>query len=45
VFETEKDKLKKVFKNIERISLTCDCWTLNQTIGYMCLIAHYIDPK
>jgi hypothetical protein len=42
VFETEKDKLKKVLKNIDRISLTYDCWTSNQTIGYMCLTAHYI---
>jgi hypothetical protein len=30
VFETEKDKFKKVFKNIDRISLTCDCWTSNR---------------
>jgi BED zinc finger len=43
VFETEKDKLKKVFKNIDRISLTYNCWTSNQTISYMCLTAHYID--
>jgi BED zinc finger len=43
VFETEKDKIKKNFKSVDRISLTSDCWTSNQTIGYMCLTAHYID--
>jgi hypothetical protein len=43
VFETEKDKLTKIFKCVDRISLTSDCWTSNQTIGYMCLTAHYID--
>ncbi|KAJ0554231.1 putative HAT dimerization domain, ribonuclease H-like superfamily, hAT-like transposase, RNase-H [Helianthus annuus] len=25
------------------ISLTSDCWTSNQTIGYMCLTAHFVD--
>jgi hypothetical protein len=38
----EKDKIKKI-KSIDRISLTSDCWISNQTIGYMCLTAHYID--
>jgi Domain of unknown function (DUF4413)/hAT family C-terminal dimerisation region len=43
VFETEKEKIRKIFKNIDMISLTSDCWTSNQTIGYMCLTAHFID--
>ncbi|KAJ3684273.1 hypothetical protein LUZ61_013437 [Rhynchospora tenuis] len=43
VVESEKDKLKKVFQNVDRISLTSDCWTSNRTVGYMCLTAHYID--
>jgi hypothetical protein len=25
------------------VSLITDCWTSNQTIGYICLTAHYID--
>jgi hypothetical protein len=25
------------------ISLTTDLWTSNQTLSYMCLVAHYID--
>jgi hypothetical protein len=25
------------------ISLTSDCWTSNQTIGYVCLTAHFVD--
>ncbi|XP_022024027.1 zinc finger BED domain-containing protein RICESLEEPER 2-like [Helianthus annuus] len=34
VVELEREKLKKVFKKIDMISLTSDCWTSNQTIGY-----------
>ncbi|XP_020114531.1 zinc finger BED domain-containing protein RICESLEEPER 2-like [Ananas comosus] len=44
-YETEKEKLKKVLKNVDKISLTCDCWTSKQTIGYMALTAHYIDSE
>ncbi|XP_022034677.1 zinc finger BED domain-containing protein RICESLEEPER 2 isoform X1 [Helianthus annuus] len=43
VVESEREKMKKVFKKTDMISLTSDCWTSNQTIGYMCLTAHYID--
>jgi Domain of unknown function (DUF4413) len=45
IFESEKEKIKKNFRNIKMISLTTDCWTSNQTIGYMCLTAHYIDSN
>lgn len=45
VYDAERDKLKKIFKTIHRISLTCDCWTSKQTIGYMALTAHYIDSN
>ncbi|KAJ1690355.1 hypothetical protein LUZ63_014510 [Rhynchospora breviuscula] len=43
VFELEKEKMKKMFKNISRFSLTSDCWTSNQTDRYMSLTAHYVD--
>nr|CAD1823589.1 unnamed protein product [Ananas comosus var. bracteatus] len=43
VYDNEKDKLKKMLKSVGRISLTSDTWTSNQTIGYMCLTAHFID--
>ncbi|KAJ3685698.1 hypothetical protein LUZ61_014862 [Rhynchospora tenuis] len=43
VFELEKEKMKKMFKDISRISLTSDCWTSNQTDRYMSLTAHYVD--
>ncbi|PKA54415.1 hypothetical protein AXF42_Ash000248 [Apostasia shenzhenica] len=33
VHEFEKEYLKKVLKTVDRVSLTCDCWTSNQTIG------------
>ncbi|XP_035832826.1 zinc finger BED domain-containing protein RICESLEEPER 2-like [Helianthus annuus] len=45
VVELEREKLKKVLKKVDMISLTSDCWTSNQTIGYMCLTAHYIDSN
>jgi hypothetical protein len=34
---------KKILKHVNKISLTCDLWTSNQTICYMSLVAHYID--
>ncbi|XP_078170092.1 zinc finger BED domain-containing protein RICESLEEPER 2-like [Carex rostrata] len=45
LFESEKEKIKKVFKHAKMISLTSDCWTSNQTIGYMVITAHYIDSN
>uniref|UniRef100_A0A0A9CXS6 BED-type domain-containing protein n=1 Tax=Arundo donax TaxID=35708 RepID=A0A0A9CXS6_ARUDO len=45
LYESEKDLLKKSFKHVNRISLTCDLWTSNQTICYMSLVAHYIDAN
>lgn len=45
VYESEKEILKKALKDVDSISLTCDLWTSNQNIGYMCLVAHYIDPN
>ncbi|KAJ0771535.1 putative HAT dimerization domain, ribonuclease H-like superfamily, hAT-like transposase, RNase-H [Helianthus annuus] len=32
-----------MLKKATMISLTSDCWTSNQTIGYMCLTAHFVD--
>ncbi|KAJ3689916.1 hypothetical protein LUZ61_019080 [Rhynchospora tenuis] len=43
VVESERGKLKKVFKDVEKVSLTSDCWTSNRTVGYMCITTHYID--
>ena len=43
LYESEKEKLKRTFKDVRKISLTCDLWTSNQTICYMSLVAHYID--
>ncbi|KAK9064505.1 hypothetical protein SSX86_015887 [Deinandra increscens subsp. villosa] len=45
VVDTEREKIMKVFKNVDIISLTSDCWTSNQTVGYMCLTAHFIDSN
>ncbi|KAJ4786180.1 Zinc finger BED domain-containing protein RICESLEEPER 2 [Rhynchospora pubera] len=43
VVESERDKLKKIFKDVDKVSLTSDCWTSNRTVGFMCITAHYID--
>lgn len=45
VYESEKEILKKALRDVDSISLTCDLWTSNQNISYMCLVAHYIDPN
>lgn len=43
VYESEKESLAKALKGVDFISLTTDLWTSNQTLSYMCLVAHYID--
>ncbi|KAD4179532.1 hypothetical protein E3N88_28123 [Mikania micrantha] len=43
VVDAEKERIKKILKKVDMISLTSDCWTSNQTIGYMCLTAHFVD--
>lgn len=43
MFILEKEKIKKVFESIVRISLTIDCCIPNRITGYMCLTVHFID--
>ncbi|XP_022020295.1 zinc finger BED domain-containing protein RICESLEEPER 2-like [Helianthus annuus] len=43
VIDVEKERIKKTLKKAEMVSLTSVCWTSNQTIGYMCLTAHFVD--
>ncbi|XP_044369507.1 zinc finger BED domain-containing protein RICESLEEPER 1-like [Triticum aestivum] len=43
VYESEKELLKKSFRDVEHICLTSDLWTSNQNLSYMALVAHYID--
>ncbi|KAJ1689773.1 hypothetical protein LUZ63_013928 [Rhynchospora breviuscula] len=45
VFESDRDEIKKLFRNTSRISLTSDCWTSNTTVGYMSLTTHYVDAE
>ncbi|KAL6509187.1 hypothetical protein OROGR_022497 [Orobanche gracilis] len=41
-----KFELKEVLRNVPgRICLTTDMWTSIQTLGYMCLTAHYVDSS
>lgn len=45
-FKEEKRILQGMFKNSKsKISLTTDLWTSNQTVGYICITAHYIDEE
>ncbi|XP_077222101.1 zinc finger BED domain-containing protein RICESLEEPER 2-like [Tasmannia lanceolata] len=44
IYKKEKEKLSTVFETIPgRISLTTDMWISNQTLGYICLTAHFVD--
>ena len=45
VYKKEKEKLKVALQEVDYISLTTDLWTSNQTIAYMCVVAHYIDTE
>jgi hypothetical protein len=45
VFEAERDSLMKVLKGVDNIALTTDLCTSNQTLSYMCLVAHFIDKN
>jgi hypothetical protein len=45
-YEEEKAKLRKLLNiSTSRISLTADMWTSNETLGYLCVTAHYIDDE
>ena len=43
VFKKERELLQVALKDVDFISLTTDLWTSNQTISYMCVVAHFID--
>ncbi|KAG2685331.1 hypothetical protein I3760_10G120700 [Carya illinoinensis] len=45
LFKMEKEKLRKIFKMVWRVSLTTDTWTSIQNLNYMCLTAHFIDSN
>ncbi|KAL0416698.1 UNVERIFIED_CONTAM: Zinc finger BED domain-containing protein RICESLEEPER 2, partial [Sesamum latifolium] len=46
VYESEKMKLKSLLKNVNKISLTTDCWkSKNQMIEYMVITGHWIDES
>ncbi|KAK8957622.1 hypothetical protein KSP39_PZI001216 [Platanthera zijinensis] len=43
LYEIERDRLLKVLRRVDKVALTSDCWTSNQSIGYLCITVHYID--
>lgn len=45
-YESEKNKLKEVFKSVKKINITTDMWTSsNQKLGYMVVTSHWIDAE
>uniref|UniRef100_A0A8I6XTA3 AC transposase n=1 Tax=Hordeum vulgare subsp. vulgare TaxID=112509 RepID=A0A8I6XTA3_HORVV len=45
-FKEEKRILQGMFQNSKsKISLTTDLWTSNQTVGYICITAHFLDEE
>ncbi|KAL4367977.1 hypothetical protein GQ457_05G008170 [Hibiscus cannabinus] len=46
IFIEERSKLKDIFSKLSsRVCLTTDTWTSGQNLGYMCLMAHFIDDQ
>ncbi|KAK1402078.1 zinc finger BED domain-containing protein RICESLEEPER 2-like [Heracleum sosnowskyi] len=45
MYALQKKKIRHIFTTVDCISLTCDCWTSNQNIGYMCVTTHYLDSN
>ena len=45
MYISEKESLKLALAGINKISLTSDLWTSNQSIGYMCLTEHFLDSE
>ncbi|KAL7147889.1 hypothetical protein ABFS83_06G139800 [Erythranthe nasuta] len=46
VYDVEKQQLKIVLKNVNKISLTTDCWkSKNQKIEYIVITGHWIDQS
>lgn len=43
VYKDEKEMLKAELKHVAYISLATNLWTSNQSISYICVVAHYID--
>jgi hypothetical protein len=38
--------LRNEFQNLDScICFTSDLWTTNQKLGYICIIAHYVDSN
>ena len=43
VYKNEKEVLKSLLKGVSSVCPTTDLCTSNQTLSYMCVVAHYID--
>lgn len=44
-FKLEKKKLMDELKCVNKISVTTDLWTSDQTVSYMVVTAHYVDSN
>ncbi|CAN1253743.1 Zinc finger BED domain-containing protein RICESLEEPER 2 [Linum perenne] len=44
-YDIFKGKVKGILKHVQRMSLTTDMWTSNQTMQYMVVTGHFIDKN
>ncbi|CAN1850459.1 Zinc finger BED domain-containing protein RICESLEEPER 2 [Linum perenne] len=44
-YDIFKGKVKELLKHVQRMSLTTDMWTSNQTMQYMVVTGHFIDKN
>src|SRR5260364_74990 len=45
-YNKRKSLIKNILQNVEgKISLTCDCWTSLQQLGYLAITAHFFDKE
>jgi hypothetical protein len=44
-YDKKKKRVEEKLKEVEKITLTTDCWSSVQNFSYLALTAHYLNPK
>jgi hypothetical protein len=42
-YEIEKNKLKNLLRNVNKVNITTDMWTSGQRVSYMVVTCHFVD--
>ena len=42
-YQTEKRKLRRRLKSIDKVNITIDMWTSSQRVSYMVVTCHFVD--